>query len=155
MRRRKVKSAVLIGAVAATVAALGPAGPAAPEGRQGAPPTVVVDCSGEAQVRPGSYLIACGDGNNGLVSLHWTRWGATSAEARGSNVVNDCLPYCAAGHFHTFPVTVRLDTVRARPGQQGQGYFTVLHLHYTADRPSRTPRDAAYSIVAVKPGVAG
>ncbi|MBX7470646.1 MULTISPECIES: hypothetical protein [unclassified Streptomyces] len=149
MGRQKVKSAVLIGAVAALVAAVGPAGPAVATGGAGEPHTVVVDCSGQPQVRPSSYLIACGDGNNGLVSLEWTQWGAASAEGRGSDVVNDCIPYCAAGRFHTYPVTVRLDTVRPRPGQSGQPYFTVLHVHYTADTPARTPRDATYSIVGV------
>ncbi|WP_328313156.1 hypothetical protein OG432_24760 [Streptomyces sp. NBC_00442] len=147
MRRQKAKAAVLMGAVAALAVTVGPAGAAAGEGRQVEPTTVVVDCSGQSQVRPTSYLIACGDGNNGLVSLHWTQWGQTSAEGRGSDVVNDCVPYCAAGRFHEFPVTVRLDTVRPRPGQSGEAYFTVLHVHYTAATPPRTPRDATYSIV--------
>ncbi|MGW8728938.1 hypothetical protein ACWGNF_23230 [Streptomyces sp. NPDC055808] len=140
MRRQKVKSAVLIGAVAALAVAVGPA---VATGGQVQSHPVVVDCSGHPQVRPGSYLIACGDGNNGLVSLHWTQWGASSAQAQGSNMVNDCVPYCAAGRFHSYPVTVRLDTVR--PGERDQPHFTVMHLHYTADTPPRTPRDVTYS----------
>ncbi|MCT9088502.1 hypothetical protein N4G70_06420 [Streptomyces sp. ASQP_92] len=144
MRRQKVKAAVFIGAVAALAAALGPA---AAEGQPGGSDTVVVDCSGRPQVRPSSYLIACGDGNNGLVSLHWTQWGPASAAARGLDRVNDCVPYCAAGRFHSYPVTVRLDTVRPRPGQQGRPHYTVLHVHYMADTPAQTPRDAEYPIL--------
>ncbi|GAA2461493.1 hypothetical protein GCM10010388_61520 [Streptomyces mauvecolor] len=146
MRRQKIKSVVFIGAVAALVAAVGPA---AAKGQLGGSNTVVVDCSGHSQVRPGSYLIACGDGNNGLVSLRWTQWGPASAVAQGLDRVNDCVPYCAVGHFHSYPVTVRLDTARPRPGQQGQSHYTVLHLRYTADTPPRTPRDTTYSILSV------
>ncbi|MEV5941622.1 hypothetical protein [Streptomyces sp. NPDC051994] len=144
MRRQKAKAAALIGAVVALAAAVGPA---AGEERAGEPHTVAVDCSGNPQVRPGSYLIACGDGNNGLVSLRWTQWGPVSAAAGGLDMVNDCRPYCAAGRFHSYPVTVRLDTVRPRPGHQGQSYYSVLHVHYTANTPPGTPRDTSYPIV--------
>jgi hypothetical protein len=146
MRRQKAKAPVFIGAVAALVAAVGPA---TAEGRLGGSDTVVVDCFGHAQVRPSSYLIACGDGNNGLVSLHWTQWGPTSAVAQGLDRLNDCQPYCAAGRFHSYPVTVRLDTARPRAGHPGQSYYSVLHVHYTASTPPHTPRDTAYPIVAV------
>ncbi|MEU9102119.1 hypothetical protein [Streptomyces sp. NPDC048361] len=144
MRRQKVRAAVSIGAVAALAVAIGPA---AATGRPAGPDTVVVDCAGHPQVRPGSYLIACGDGNNGLVDLHWTQWGPASAVAQGVDKVNDCVPYCAAGRFHSYPVTVRLDNARPGPGQQDRPQYTVLRLHYTADTPPRTPRDVTYPIL--------
>ncbi|MGW2812242.1 hypothetical protein [Streptomyces sp. NPDC001415] len=143
MRRQMVRAALFVGAVGALIAAVGPG---TANGQLAGSDTVVVDCSGHSQVRPSSYLIACGDGNNGLVSLRWTQWGPTSAVGRGLDKVNDCVPYCAAGRFHSYPVTVRLDTARPEPGRQGRSHYTVLHLHYTADTPPHTPRDTSYPI---------
>jgi hypothetical protein len=47
-------------------------------------------------VRPKSIIIACGDGNIGLVDLHWTSWGQTTATASGVDTWNTCVPDCAA-----------------------------------------------------------
>jgi hypothetical protein len=107
---------------------------------------IVLDCFGQPQVRPSNYLIACGDGNNGLVSLRWTQWGPTSAVARGLDLVNDCQPYCAEGRFHSYPVTVRLDRVKPWQGHPKQQY-TELHLSYTANTPPHTPRQVTYPII--------
>ena len=54
-------------------------------------------------------MFACGDGNFYATSLRWGSWGTTTATAKGVGHENDCKPYCAAGHFHTYPVTVTAD----------------------------------------------
>ncbi|HMI27195.1 MAG TPA: hypothetical protein VK594_22155, partial [Streptosporangiaceae bacterium] len=61
-----------------------------------------------AHVRPGRYTLACADGNDYLSGLAWTSWGPRLASATGTEHVNDCVPYCAAGHFHSYPVNVVL-----------------------------------------------
>ncbi len=128
-------------ALAATAAAPVSASAAAPS-RAPAARTVVVDCFSHPRVRPGDFLLACGDGNNRLVSLRWTHWGPASAVGTGLDAVNDCVPYCAAGTFHSYPVQVRLDrpaTWRNHPGTQR---FTRLRLVYSDGVPAHTPRVA-------------
>lgn len=61
---------------------------------------------GPLVAQPKSIVLACADGNYELTSLHWRAWGRTTATASGEARANDCKPYCAAGHFHSYPVTV-------------------------------------------------
>jgi hypothetical protein len=44
------------------------------------------------------------DGNDYLTRLSWTSWTPGLASGYGTQVVNDYLPYCAAGHFDSYPV---------------------------------------------------
>ncbi|AEW99290.1 hypothetical protein [Streptantibioticus cattleyicolor] len=144
MRVRKVHAAVLIGAGAAmaAVTASAPASAAPPSGAH----PVVLDCADQARVRPGSFLLACGDGNNYLTSLHWSGWSPGSAVATARDQVNDCRPYCAAGHFHGYRATVRLDHPKAWPGHPGRWHFTRLTVHYPANHPAGTGRDVVYPL---------
>jgi hypothetical protein len=107
---------------------------------------VLVDCSGQPQVGPQAYVLACGDGNSRLVSMHWSRWDATAAVGRGTNAVNDCDPYCAAGAFHSYPVTVRLDRPEAAAQDAGRPHYTRITLTYTDGRPDGSPRTVTYSL---------
>jgi hypothetical protein len=36
------------------------------------PGTVVVDCSGQRQTRPSSFILTCADANDALTVLHWS-----------------------------------------------------------------------------------
>src|SRR5216684_6848262 len=74
--------------------------------RQYSEHTVVINCQGQPQVRPGSFTLACADGNDYLSSLSWTSWTPGLASATGVQHENDCVPYCAAGHFRRYPVDV-------------------------------------------------
>jgi hypothetical protein len=58
--------------------------------------------------KPRSIIVACGDGNFQLKSLRWKRWNKPRAKARGRAWINDCVPYCAAGTFHSYPARVVL-----------------------------------------------
>ena len=70
---------------------------------------VVFDCPGQhAMVRPKSFVLACADGNAAFVKLAWSTWAPGLASAQGTLVLNDCTPYCAAGHFHRYPALVVL-----------------------------------------------
>jgi hypothetical protein len=58
---------------------------------------------------PNHIYIACGDGNFQLGKLRpWRRWDRKKARARGVAMVNDCIPYCAAGQFHRYRARVRV-----------------------------------------------
>ena len=68
-------------------------------------------CAHKPQVRPAAIVIACADANFSVDRLRWTSWGSNSATATGRGHRNDCTPNCAAGHFHAFPMQVRLSHV--------------------------------------------
>ena len=97
--------------------------------------TVVINCAGRGQVRPGSLTLACADGNNALTGLIWTSWGPKLASGYGTQVLNDCIPYCAAGHFHRYPVLVVLWGAAALKGHPGTQRYTEMTLIYTGARP--------------------
>jgi hypothetical protein len=116
--------AVALGSIAAAQAA-------------GSLPGVVSSCvtTRSPQVRPRSIVLACGDGNLYLAGLTWSGWTARSATGAGLAHVNDCNPYCAAGHFHTYPVTVRLSRpATCRTGKRPQ--FTRLVYRYAGTKPA-------------------
>jgi hypothetical protein len=95
--------------------------------------TVVLNCQGRAQVRPGSYVLACADANDYLTALSWKSWGPGLASATGVQKENDCVPDCASGHFHSYPVDVIFwGSATARPGEQR---FTRATLLYPGARP--------------------
>jgi hypothetical protein len=58
--------------------------------------------------------------------IHWLSWGPRSAFGRGYAWLNDCRPYCAAGHFHRHRATVRATRPRG-------GLFTRLTITYRWD----------------------
>ncbi|AXE76272.1 hypothetical protein C5746_04090 [Streptomyces atratus] len=133
-------------AATALAAAVAPASASASAGSPAAAHAVVVDCFSNSQVRPGDFLLACGDGNNRLIELRWSTWGHTSAVGRGLDAVNDCQPFCAAGRFHSYPVIVRLDRPDSWKKHPELKRFTRLQLTYTDGRPSQTPRDVTYKL---------
>jgi hypothetical protein len=67
----------------------------------------VLDCLGHSQVRPASLTLSCADGNSSLTGLHWRSW-QSSAYGEGTWLINDCVPYCARGTVHRYPVVVVL-----------------------------------------------
>ncbi|MFF7048088.1 hypothetical protein ACFY94_06895 [Streptomyces griseorubiginosus] len=153
MQLRALTTTVALFAVAtlATAAGTSPAARPAPElvtqtvqPRTGLP--VLVDCLWHPRVRPTNFMLACGDGNSRLASLHWTRWDARGARAEGVNWVNDCKPYCAAGHFHAYRVTVRLDRSRPWKKQPQVSHYSRITLTYPAARPEQFGPTVSYPL---------
>ncbi|MGW8063711.1 hypothetical protein ACVV2G_15885 [Streptomyces ziwulingensis] len=143
-----MKAAVTLCAAASLAVPLGTASaaPSAENASQRTRDPVLVDCSSRPDVRPEAFVLACGDGNSHLVSLHWSRWDADAAVGRGSNAVNDCVPYCAAGSFRSYPVTVRLDQPRTWGKDPGEWHYTRMTLTYTDGRPDGFPRTVTYPL---------
>ncbi|WP_327398988.1 hypothetical protein OG194_01700 [Streptomyces sp. NBC_01288] len=107
---------------------------------------VLVDCLWHPQVRPTDFMLACGDGNSRLTSLRWTSWNSDSATATGVNVVNDCKPYCAVGKFHSFAVTVRLDTPQTWKRHPQARQYTEITLTYPGARPDKFQHTVTYPL---------
>ena len=126
-------------AALATVIAAAPASAASGVQAAQAEPTyatVLVTCFGRGLVMPPDFLLACGDGNDRLGGLYWSHWGGDSAVATGYEEANDCDPYCAAGHFHTFPVKIRLSESKPWPEDPHLRHFTKLTITYPDTEPS-------------------
>jgi hypothetical protein len=94
----------------------------------------VFNCQ-RAQVKPGSLTLACADGNNYLAHLSWSSWTSSSASGTGTQEVNDCVPYCAAGKFRGYPADVVFWRSEPVPGHPGQRYFSRVTLLYPGARP--------------------
>jgi hypothetical protein len=162
-RRDKVRAAVLAvasGAVIAT-AAVATLGPAAAAGRpsshasavtavsrSGLP--IVVNCAGQDQTRPASYILACGDTRAYLTKLQWAAWGQTDAFGNGTFNFKACLPTCS---LHSFPVLVALWAAKPLPGHPGTRFFTSMTLIFTGNRRYtaggkrfREPQTATYPL---------
>lgn len=93
--------------VAFATLAMAGAGLATPTGAASATPTKVgaiaatvpqlKDCGmGKNLVEPKTLVLACADANAVAESLVWTKWGSTTARAKGVYTWNLCVPYCAA-----------------------------------------------------------
>ncbi|MER6248440.1 hypothetical protein [Streptomyces griseorubiginosus] len=153
MQLRALTTTVALFAVATlgTAAGTSPAASPAPEHvtktvQQRTGPPVLVDCLWHPRVRPTNFMLACGDGNSRLASLHWTRWDARGARADGVNWVNDCKPYCAAGRFHAYPVTVRLDRTRPWKKHPQVSHYSRITLTYPAARPAQFGPTVSYPL---------
>ncbi|WP_079657564.1 hypothetical protein [Streptomyces sp. 3214.6] len=152
--RHTTRTAVMLCAALGLTAAVGSAS-AAPAA---SPPTVreaavhkatdpvLVDCFLHTQVRPRDFILACGDGNSRLVSLHWNSWGSNSARATGVNVVNDCDPYCAAGTFHPYAVVVKLDRPQSWKKNPQVRHYSRISLTYPGARPAQFARVVTYPL---------
>jgi hypothetical protein len=100
-----------------------------------APPNGVawIDACGPLVSKPVSLVLACADANYALERIAWRGWGAPSATATATVRANDCKPYCAAGHFHMYPVTVTVD----RPTRCGLARtYDRLTILYARARPA-------------------
>jgi hypothetical protein len=65
------------------------------------------------------------DGSLYVTGMHWTAWDARTAAGTGVAHVNDCKPNCAAGHYATYRVTVRLSQPEELCGSR---FFTTLRV---------------------------
>ncbi len=87
-------------------------------------------------------MIACGDGAFYITGLRWSHWSHQDAAGTGTAHLNDCVPYCAAGHFHTYPIAVKLASPQTC-GKKRVLQFT--RLKWTSVGPKGSPRSATYS----------
>jgi hypothetical protein len=69
---------------------------------------VIVTCTGEADIKPTVYVLACADANAYWKGVTWTTW-AHTALGHGTLVLNDCKPACFDGHLHSYAMTVLLN----------------------------------------------
>jgi hypothetical protein len=95
---------------------------------------VAFNC-GHAQIRPRDFVLTCGDGNSYLANLTWSTWTSPFPTATGTQLINNCIPYCADGTFHKYPVDVVFWRREPLPHHPGMQYFTRVTVLYPAARP--------------------
>lgn len=77
----------------------------------------VYTCDDKTVLKPADYVLACGDGNASLDGVAWTSWTNSKAVGVGTYRANDCEPFCAVGHFHSYRGSVVMDQpVRTKEG---------------------------------------
>jgi hypothetical protein len=95
------------------------------------------DCIHEAY-KPSKILVACGDGSLYMTGMHWKHWGRQSATGDGIAHLNDCIPFCAAGHFHKYAARVKLMSAHyCRKEKVTQ--FRRIQITWRAQEPPDTP----------------
>lgn len=104
------------------------------------PRPVVVNCSKAKVTRPSSLMLACGDGTESLIGLHWSSWQLGHAAGHGTDAINLCVPDCAQSKARFYPVHVTLSGSAAVHGVPGERRYTRYTLTYTRNRPPSTPR---------------
>jgi hypothetical protein len=93
---------------------------------------VVGNCT-SSQVRPATIVVACADANLQLTHLKWSSFGGSTARATGEYYVNDCAPNCAAGKFHSYPITVVLS--KAKLCKDHYDDYQQAAVRFAATRP--------------------
>jgi hypothetical protein len=115
---------------------------------------VLVDCEGNKTVEPRTFILACADGNSYLDKLTWTSWTGKVASAYGILTENDCLPYCAAGHFHSYPILAVTWGSQSYKGSQRYTELTIIFTTgkrppwYSNGKPAKAPQTITYPLWA-------
>jgi hypothetical protein len=108
-------------------------------------PSALPNCLGKPTVRPTSIVLACADGNFGLKNLRWIGWGSSRAAATGTAYANDCKPYCAAGHFHSYGAVIVVDGAQRCGGRTEYRRLTVAFVG-PSPYPKAKPADLVYPL---------
>lgn len=93
--------------------------------------------------RPHFFLLS-GDGTFGVSKVRWQSYGEPVATATGRGFANDCIPYCAAGHFLHPRATLRLSKVVEC---QGKSVYARLRYALSGRLPEGFPRRGGFSML--------
>lgn len=100
--------------------------------------TVIINCMSKGEVRPSSFMLACGDGSQYLSRLRWAGWTRGLASGTGKFTFNTCTPSCAQGKFITSKVIVVLWHVAGVPHRPGERQFSMMTVIYSGKRPAHS-----------------
>ncbi len=106
-----------------------------------APLTYVAPCapSTNPMLKPATIYLACGSGNVSLTNISWSSWGSSEASGTGTYNVNDCVPYCASGHFASIPATVTMTNPTSAGGAVEFGSVNVVPSDGSASATANLP----------------
>jgi hypothetical protein len=105
--------------------------------------TAWIDDCGPLVSAPKQLTLACADANYLLTQLRWRHWGRATATASGTARANDCTPYCAAGHFHSYPVTVAAGRLTRCNSAH---YYARVTIVYAGKRPAGVAKRDVHAV---------
>ncbi len=115
--------------------------------------TYLAECLDDELVqRPGTYTLACADGNERLEKLSWSGWGEDKATATGELVTATCEPSCAAGK--TLRYAVRVEASALAEGEAAATYRT-LTVSSVGKPPAGYAETETYQLPGITPGGPG
>ena len=76
------------------------------------------DCLGRPIVEPSDVVLSCADGGFSIQKIRWIGWGESFAAGMGTGSLNDCIPDCARGHFHNYPMLLVVTGKQSCPNGQ-------------------------------------
>jgi hypothetical protein len=112
---------------------------------------VIDACTGPAVRAPKDLVLFCGDGNDEVSGLNWKGWGDSSTHASGTVAVNLCQPNCAAGHSHSYGVSV---SVKGLTGHGRSARYTRLTLSFSGTPPKGQRRVQQFNLTSRGPVLA-
>lgn len=98
-----------------------------------ASPLEVTNCS-KAASKPKTLTLTCGDGNTYLKALSWSSFGGSTAQGKGTFVIDLCKPNCAQGKNASYPASVKATGSRTCRG--GLRVYRRLTLTFTGRKPA-------------------
>ena len=96
------------------------------------------DCAGKPVMKPSTVILTCADAGVSVNGITWTGWGNPFAAGKGVASVNDCKPYCAAGHFHKYRIVLIAEGAQRCPNGR-KAYARVIEAWID---PSPYPQNA-------------
>jgi hypothetical protein len=108
-----------------------------------ASPVKITNCN-KAGSSPKALTLTCGDGNTVLKGLTWSSFGGSSAQAKGTFVINLCEPNCAEGKTASYPVSAKASAPRNCKG--GLRVYNKLTLQFTGRAPKSSGRLKSWTL---------
>ena len=96
------------------------------------------DCAGKPIIKPSNVVLTCADAGATASQIVWTGWGNTFTAGVGIASVNDCIPNCAAGHYHKYRIVLIADGQERCPN----GQIAYARVTYAWIGRSPYPQDA-------------
>ena len=94
---------------------------------------VVIDCAMKHQVKPTSYILACGDAGAFIFKMRWASWAGQAGFGSGTYSLRVCPPTGTCKTV-TFPILAALWRVKPLPHHRTVHYFTRMTLIFTGNR---------------------
>jgi hypothetical protein len=95
---------------------------------------LIYNCE-RGKFKPSTVIVTCADANFRVRGIGWSSWTGQEARGRGTALVNDCDPNCAAGTFRRYPIRLRAFRPRETGGCVPGSLFTRLAWRFPQAKP--------------------
>ncbi len=85
-----------------------------------------------------------------MTKVQWHQYDGRFATATARAYVNDCIPFCAAGHLYRPKAHLRLSRIRRGGHQNEMLFYALLRYRLYGSLPSGFPR---HGVISLRPTV--